>query len=320
MRLFPLVLAVLPLAVSAQNAPAALAGRFAGMTAVTGYERAMADSVLALLPGAARDRAGNAVLRIGSGAPSRLVACALDEPGFVVGAIGADGYLTLHRVGGRVPPLFDQQLEGQRVTVWGSRGGVPGVVAVRSVHLTRGRTTPDEPFTADNAYIDLGAATAAEVDGLGVRVLSAVALAKRPHRYGDSLLAAPSAGRRAACAALVAAARGLGTRTARPPAGTTVIAFVVEQNLSARGLLTAAHEYGPFTETLIVDGGATAPGAADAFKPVPDTLAARGVSELGNVSRMTIGTRYTGTPVETVSLADASALAARITEWIGGAP
>jgi putative aminopeptidase FrvX len=34
--------------------------------------------------------------------------------------------------------LFDQQLEGQRVTVFGQRGPVPAVVAVRSVHLTRG--------------------------------------------------------------------------------------------------------------------------------------------------------------------------------------
>jgi len=44
--------------------------RFAGMTAVTGYEQAMTDSLLALLPGSTRDRIGNVTLTLGRGAPS----------------------------------------------------------------------------------------------------------------------------------------------------------------------------------------------------------------------------------------------------------
>ena len=38
-----------------------LASRLAAMTAVTGYEQRMIDSLVALMPGAVRDRAGNAV-------------------------------------------------------------------------------------------------------------------------------------------------------------------------------------------------------------------------------------------------------------------
>lgn len=279
--------------------PASLAVRLAGMTAVTGYEQRMVDSIVSLLPGAVRDRAGNAVLRLGTGAPARLVACPLDEPGFVVGGLRDDGYLTLHRVPGRVPPLVDQQLEGQRVTVWGRRGGVPAVVAVRSTHLTRGRPTGEQAFTADGAYVDLGATTAAEVAATGAALLNPVALAKRPHRYGDSLLAAPVAGRRAGCAALIAAAR-----SARPAQGTTVVAFVVEQNLSARGLLTALHEYGPFVRTLVVDS---------------DSSSLRSAGELGSVQRDGVSARYAGTPVETVSLPATGALAERLRRWIEGA-
>ena len=278
--------------------PAPLAVRLAGMTAVTGYEQRMVDSILTLLPGATRDRAGNAVLRLGAGAPARLVACPLDEPGYVVGGIRDDGWLTLHRVPGRVPPLVDQQLEGQRVTVWGARGAVPAVVAVRSVHLTRGRGGAEAPFTADAAYVDLGAMNRAQVAAAGVALLAPVALAKRPHLYGDSLLAAPVAGRRAGCAALVAAAHD-----ARPAAGTTVIAFVVEQNLSRRGLLTAMHEYGPFTQTLLVD---------------PDSTAIRDAGDLGTVARERLAVRYAGTPVETVPLHEVTALAGRLRQWIGG--
>src|SRR5687768_1631979 len=99
----------------AQEPLADLAGRLAGMSAPVGYESAVADSIAARLPSARRDRAGNVVLRPASGATRRLVACPLDEPGWVVGGVRADGFLTVRRLPGRMPPLFDQSLEGQRV-------------------------------------------------------------------------------------------------------------------------------------------------------------------------------------------------------------
>jgi putative aminopeptidase len=291
--------------------------RLAGMTAVTGYEQPMVDTLLTLLPGAERDRAGNAVLVFGSGTPRRLAACPLDETGYAVGRVRPDGWLTLHRSPARlrVPgPLFDQQLEGQRVTVFGRRGAVPGVVAVRSVHLTRGRASvPAEPFTSDDAYVDLGAATGREVAALGVGVLSPVALAKRPHRYGSDKLAAPMAGRRGACAALLAAARRAVAEQGTVPArGTTVVAFVVEQQLEARGLLTVATSRGPFDETWVADdsAGVAALGAA--------ALAAGPRGALGRLHGWEIGTLYPGTPVETVTLGDVEQTSARIAGWLHG--
>jgi len=259
----------------------ALALRLAAMTAVTGYEQALTDSLLTLLPGARRDRIGDVTLTFGRGAPARLVYCPVDEPGYVVGGMTATGYLTLRRVGrpgGDAP--FDQQIEGHRVTLFGDRGAVPGVVGVRSVHLTRGRPTGDQPFVVDHAYVDVGATSEAEVAALGVRVLTPVALTKRPHRYGSDLLAAPVAGRRAACAALVAAA------LARPRVrGTVVVAFTVQSGLSSNpGLAAVGAVAGPFTETRV------------AMLPV----------------------RFTGTPVETVSLAAADTLQRNLVAWMEG--
>src|SRR3989440_2472728 len=204
------LLAALPAyRLSAQSDVDRLAVRLASMTAVTGLEQAMTDSLLALLPGSTRDRAGNVTLTLGQGAPKRLLECPLDEVGYVVGNITADGYVLLRRVGARTTsPLFDQLLEGHRVTVFGTKGAVPGVVAVKSTHLTRGRVAPGNPdpvFTVDNAYVDVGASSAAEVRGLGITTLTPVSLAKRPHLYGERLLAAPNAARRIACAALAAA-------------------------------------------------------------------------------------------------------------------
>jgi len=254
------------------------------MTAVTGYEQAMGDSLLALLPGRTRDRLGNVTVTVGRGAPKRLLNCSLDEIGYAIGNITGDGYITLRRVGGgpRLSPLFDQQMEGQRVTVFGRRGAVPGVVAVRSTHLTRGRPTGNEaPFTVDNAYVDVGATSRDEAIALGLGVLTPVALTKQPHRYGDGLLAAPYAGRRAACAALAAAV--LSKPRVR---GTVVVAFTV-QSLYAdtAGLKTVVSLQGPFSETRMV----------------------------------TLSSKFGETAVETVALKDVAALMADVVKWIGGA-
>jgi hypothetical protein len=281
---------------AAQGTVDAVAVRLAGMTAVTGLEQAVTDTLLTLVPGSARDRAGNVTVTLGTGAPRRLVACALDEVGYVVGNITADGYLTLRRVGITANPLFDQQLEGERVTVFGARGPVPGVVAVKSVHLTRGRAagaTPDPVFTVDNAYVDVGAATAAEAHGLGIDLLAPVALAKRPHLYGDRRLAAPAAGRRATCAALAAAI------VAAPRVrGTVVAAFTVRSLYATTGLQAVQNLQGPFERVLVLGGGRRTRG------PAPDTLA--------------LASRYVDTAVETVSLRDADALAQQVVAWMEG--
>jgi hypothetical protein len=290
-----------------------LATRMASISAVTGYERALVDTVLRLLPGSARDRAGNAWVTIGAGKGRRLVVCPLDEPGYVVGGIRDDGYLTLRRVPGRVAPLFDQQLEGHRITVQGRRGPVPGVVAVRSIHLTRGRKLGDDPFTVDDAYVDVGASSRAQVAGLGIGVLAPVTLAKRPHRYGGGLLAAPVVGRRAACAALLLACRQSSVQA--KPIPPVMVAFAIEQELSERGLGTLANVYGPFEETVIVDG---LPGAHSRFQQVPDVDTAARWPALGRVTRWSLPVTYGGTAVETVKLDDAESLQDALVKWIGG--
>src|SRR3989440_1845139 len=165
-----LVLSALPpVRLFAQGDLDRLALRFASMTAVTGLEQAMVDSLRALFPGSTRDHVGNVTLTLGQGSPKRLFTCPLDEVGYVVGNILPDGFLLLRRVGGggagrTASPLFDQQLEGHPVTVFGARGAVPGGVAVKDTHPTRGRGapgTPDPGFTVGNAYVDLGASSAA---------------------------------------------------------------------------------------------------------------------------------------------------------------
>jgi putative aminopeptidase FrvX len=288
--------------------PTTTVSELGAMAAVTGYEQGFAATLKASLPGASIDRAGNVVLALGSGSPKRLVACPMDEPGYVVGGIRDDGYLTLRRVGPAPSPLFDQQLEGERVTLYGSKGEVPGVVAVRSVHLTRGRSAADQVFTVDDAYVDVGAASRQEALSLGLSVLTPVTLTKRIHRYGHDLIAAPSIGRKAACGALLRAANG-----ARPDAGTVVVAFVTQQRLGASGLLSVARERGPFDSIVVVNAAPGDLGQAPELKSSPLSQLPLG----GAVAQLRLPVRFADTPVETVSLSDVTDLETRLVGWIG---
>lgn len=305
-----LLCAAVPCARAQAPALDSLTSRLGAMSAVTGLEDAMADTLVGLLPGARKDRAGNVVWVRGNGDPVRVAACAMDEVGYVVGSITAEGYLTLRRVGGTaVGPLFDQFLEGHRVTVFGRRGAVPGVVGVRSTHLTRGRAQLDEaPFPLDNAYVDVGASSAQDVAALGIQVLAPVTRAKRVQRYGtqDGLAAAPWMAERAACAALVSAAL-----RANPGAGTTVVAFTARRHFANDGAQFLQVAY-PGADLLLLGGAAQTDlgsGPVSGTEPV----ATRPMPAL------LLPVRYARTPVETVATSDVAALEQRLVAWLGGA-
>ncbi len=318
-----LALAALAMPAAAQTPPDPLDSqvvRLADMSAVTGLEDAMAESLAALRPGATMDRAGNVIVTRGAGAPTRVALCPMDEIGYVVGSVTPDGYLTLRRVGATpMGPLYDQYLEGQRVTVFGGRGAVTGVVGVRSIHLTRGRTAAvDEPFNLDNAYVDVGATSAEEVRGLGIGPLAPVTREKRAHRYGADLIAAPDASARAACAALAAAllARPDSTR------GTAVAAFTRRRHLRWDGAAFVAMESArgaPAADVVMLGGTAAADSLGKGAVPARRDSVPLPQGYL-SASAWDLPTRYARTPVESVSLKDVAALAEKLHAFLAGKP
>ena len=78
--------------------------------AVSGHEErlgaAIRDRVKAQEP--KTDNLGNVYVTIGEGAPHKLIAVAMDEPGYVVSGITEDGYLRVQRLPqAAVTPVFD---------------------------------------------------------------------------------------------------------------------------------------------------------------------------------------------------------------------
>ena len=278
-----LALSLLALAGSPLAAPGAepalpdLAVRLAAMTAVTGYEQRLVDSLLALLPGAARDRAGNAVVVLGAGARRRLVACPVERARIrrrrrarrrlADAAAGAGAGLAAGRAADRGPA--GHAVRPPRAPC---RASSP---CARSTSRGAAAAAGEERSRSTAPTWTSARASRAEVATAGVGVLRPVALAKRPQRYGSDLLAAPVAARRTACAALVLAARRAVAEQGMVPRGeSVVVAFVVEQDLDGRGLGTIANTRGPFAETVIVDGGAgSTPGPSRERRTRRDPLA-----------------------------------------------
>ncbi|HEX3531014.1 MAG TPA: M20/M25/M40 family metallo-hydrolase [Thermoanaerobaculia bacterium] len=229
---------------------------FLQVQAVAGREEEARDFVRQRLPGqhVEQDAAGNLVLTLGSGTPRRLVVCPLGEPGLIVSRITPEGYLRVVPVGnGTAGALWAQSFEGNVVIVGGARGWVPGGVAQRSVHLMQGPRPPDRgPFSLDEAWIDVGTESAAEVEALGIRLLDPVALIRRPARLAGGRIAGPSARLKGACTAMLGAARALG---ASPPQGTVVFAWTTGDFVNGIGLVYLLRSRGPFDEVLWMSPG-----------------------------------------------------------------
>src|SRR5271157_1478169 len=75
-------------------------GTLQAIPAVSGHEEKLtaiiAEKLKALSPSS--DSAGNVYVTFGSGTPHRLIATAIDEPGYVVSEITEDGYLRVQRL------------------------------------------------------------------------------------------------------------------------------------------------------------------------------------------------------------------------------
>jgi putative aminopeptidase FrvX len=319
------------------------------IAAVAGREQAAAAFIRERLGRglpARSDALGNLTVTFGSGRPRRLVACPLGEPGFVVSHIDGDGYLRLAAADPDSPAgaLWQQAHEGQLVWVATGRGGIPGVVAARSIHLQPRAEPAAPPFTIADAFVDVGAEGAAQAAELDIRTLDPVALDRRPARLAGGLIAGPSARIKAACLAAAGAARRF--RTA-PGKGTVVFAWTAGDPAQRAGVDRLLRERGPFSELVLLGGdfGRQAQGGQEtaARQPAPDSGLVSAGSSLGGrlagvhvvpyqaprlrqdeaalyparITYLGVVARYPGTAVETVAVADLERLTSALLSVLG---
>ncbi len=242
---------LIPLGASAQT-PQGDLQVFVGIPAVSGYEQELAgrirDELKLLSPNT--DNLGNVYVTLGSGSPHRLLVAPMDEPGYIVSAITTDGYLRVQRLPQTAPhPLFDLLHSAQPVWVMTRSGKkISGVVAGLSVHLLPARVNPPKMNHPDEMYIDIGAASAAEVRAAGVDLLDPIALNRQLYTLGNDEVAGVAVGDRFGCAALMEILRSTDPRKL---SGTLTVAFVTQQWTGARGLDRLLQEIHPDEMILV---------------------------------------------------------------------
>ncbi|WP_299686503.1 M20/M25/M40 family metallo-hydrolase [uncultured Tateyamaria sp.] len=184
------------------------------------------------------DRLGNLTAHFPGTGPSVMLFTHMDQLGFVVRRIEADGLLRLERLGG-VP---ERALAAQEVLVCVGEGrDVPGVIANKNHHAT----APDEKYTVTpyrDLYVDVGLRSAQEVAGAGIRIGAPVVYAPRAVALANDRIAGTSVDDRAGCAVLLEVARHLKARETGPPVH---LAFTVQEEFNLRGALPLAQTIEP---------------------------------------------------------------------------
>jgi putative aminopeptidase len=216
--------------------------------AVSGYEQQLASELRSSIKGFSpqTDNLGNVYVTLGSGAPHRMIVTPIDQPGYLVSEITAEGYLRVQRLPQRAPnAVFDLLHAAQPVWVMTRDAKrIPGVFSGLSVHLQPARQNPPTMAHPDDMYVDIGAASAQEVRAAGVDILDPISLAQFPQVIGTAEMAGPGVGDGFGRSVLLELLRVLAEHKENIP-GQLTIAFATQQWIGERGLDRLLNELHP---------------------------------------------------------------------------
>jgi len=184
------------------------------------------------------DSLGNLYAEIkGTGkGPRTMVSSHMDEVGLVVRYVEDSGFLRVGILGGIDPRV----MLAQRVLLKGSKP-IVGVVGSKPPHIL----TPDEakkPVEVGELYIDIGASSREEANGLGVDA-GTVGTFDVPFKHAaGSMVVGKALDNRAGCAAALKLFEAM---SRKPPSSTLVFALTVQEELGSRGAIVAASSVTP---------------------------------------------------------------------------
>ncbi len=280
------------------------------LDAPPGWEHLATDPIMRANLRWKRDVLGNLILRKGSGSPRRVVACGLDRPGFAVTEITDDGYLRLREAGaGRQHSLWVQFHEGQRIRVLTRAGVVPGVVIVKSTHLQGGRVLNAPVATLNDLWVDVGAASKADVQRLGIEMLNPVVRDVAAWSYGE-FVAGALAGLRVGCAAVASAAQG------EVRSGETIFLITTLRSFGFDGFEAALRALGRVDGVTLLDASdSDGDGISQRLVEKPAYLPES--TGLSFVTVLAPRVRFAGTFVESVNVSNAEQLLTAVAKVAG---
>ncbi len=186
------------------------------------------------------DRMGNLTAHLAGpeGAPRVMLSAHMDEVGFMITEIDADGFLRFDRVGG-----FDTRVVcGRFVTIQHEGKYVPGVIAAKGIHLQDAderRKTPE----FEKMYIDIGADTREEAEALvSLGDLGAFSTPFATFGKDNAYVRGKALDDRLGCALLIEVLREI---EKDPPALDLWFCFTVREEIGKSGALVTANRVKP---------------------------------------------------------------------------
>ena len=173
-----------------------------------------------------------------SAEPKIMLAGHMDEIGFMVKHISADGFIRFTTLGG----WWDHVLLGQRVLLKTHKGDVIGVIGAKPPHLLS-QDERTKLLQRKNMYIDIGASSEKEIEKAGVRVgdpivpVSEFSVLVNPKTYMSKAF-----DDRVGCAVVITALQSL------PASGhpnTLYGVATVQEEVGVRGASTSVEMVGP---------------------------------------------------------------------------
>lgn len=195
------------------------------------------------------DVSGNSFATVNpDGSPRVMLAGHIDEIGLQITHIDEKGFLYFDGIGGWDP----QVLVGQRVSVMGRAGDVPGVVGKKAIHLIE----PDERSKASKTkelWVDVGAADRDGVRELGIRVGDPMVIAQGMVHLARDLIASRAIDDRIGAFVVLEAIRILAQNGDGLRAAATAVATVQEEiGYQGGGARTSAYALDPDV-AIVVD-------------------------------------------------------------------
>jgi endoglucanase len=177
-------------------------------------------SVVATLPG-------------NTSGPRIMVTAHMDEVGLMVQYVTEDGFIRVKSLGG----ILDQAYPDQRWTILGANGPVPALSGLPTIHVT----PPEQRsrvWSLNEIFLDVGAASRAEVEALGVRPGDGVAPWSPFLVLPNGRYAAKAWDDRVGLAVMITAARRIRAENIRMPAQVLWVATTQEE-IGLRGAQTS---------------------------------------------------------------------------------
>ena len=163
-----------------------------------------------------------------------------DEIGYIIKHITKEGYLYIDRIGGSDAATG----RGRRLDIFGDKGVVRGIIGNTAIHLRRDSLADEKAPKISDLYVDVGAASAAEVAKMGLRVGHPAVYTDAAEKLGKDRIVGRALDNRMGGFIIACVLEALATAKKRP-AATVHVVNAVQEEIGGHGARMVAHRLFP---------------------------------------------------------------------------